>query len=101
MPSGDCLKNGGWASKKEESEQGGVFLVGYKGKLFRVDSDYQVGMSMDGFDAVGCGEDIAKGSMFSTKGKHPRKRVLMALQAAERFSAGVRGPFKILPESDV
>lgn len=90
-----CLKAGGYASKSNETEAGGVFLVGYKGRLFCVDEDYQVGENMDGFAAVGCGADIALGSLWSTKSRQPRDRVRLALEAAERFSAGVRGPFHI------
>ncbi len=96
-----CLKAGGWASKKEETEQGGTFLVGYSGHLFTVDSDYQVGIPEDGFAAVGSGQDIARGALYATQGQAtPRDRVLTALRSAERFNAGVRGPFHILPETD-
>ena len=97
----ECLKSGGWASKKEETEQGGTFLVVYSGHLFTVDSDYQVGQPEDSFAAVGYGEDIALGALFATQGQgNPRDRVLTALRAAERFSAGVRGPFHVLPYSE-
>ena len=95
-----CLKAGGYASKEDEVESGGTFLVGYAGHLFTVDSDYQVGIPEDGYAAVGSGQDIAQGSLFATQGQEPRQRVLTALQAAERFNAGVRGPFHILPESE-
>ena len=92
----DCLKAGGFAQKNLEVEQGGVFLVGYAGRLFQMEQDYQVGERRDGFDACGCGANYALGSLFSTDPKsHPRWRVRRALEAAERFSAGVRRPFKI------
>ena len=91
----ECLKAHGWASKEKESEQGGSFLVGYKGKLFRVDGDYQVGIPADGYDAVGCGGDIARGALFATPHLSGLSRADMALRAAERCSAGVRGPFHI------
>ncbi len=90
-----CLKEGGWASKEKESEQAGVFLVAYRGRIFRVDSDYQVGESIHDFDAVGCGEDLALGSLLATAAQPPAVRVNMALEAAETFSAGVRAPFII------
>jgi hypothetical protein len=51
----DCLKEGGFQEKENEVESGGTFLVGHQGHLFTVDSDYQVGESLDGYDAVGCG----------------------------------------------
>ena len=95
-----CLKSGGYASKQDEVESGGTFLVGYAGHLFTVDSDYQVGIPEDGFAAVGSGQDIARGALVATQGQEPRSRVLTALRSAERFNAGVRGPFHILPETD-
>jgi hypothetical protein len=91
-----CLKDGGYAYKNNEVESGGTFLVGYKGKLFKIDSDYQVGEELIGFDAVGCGENIALGSLYSTEGQPPKERILKALEAAERFSAGVRRPFNVV-----
>ncbi len=90
-----CLKDHGWASKRNDSEEGGCFLVGYKGRLFRIDDDYQVGVPADGFDAVGCGHDIAKGALYATPEMSGRARLVLALSAAERHSAGVRGPFHV------
>lgn len=91
----ECLKNNGWAEKHNEQERGGHFLVGYKGRLFKVESDYQVGIPLDGYDATGCGEQIARGALFATAHLNGRDRVEMALKAAERCSAGVRGPFHV------
>lgn len=91
----DCLKAGGFASKSNETEAGGTFLLGYRGHLYKIESDYQVGESADGYDACGCGWDVARGAMFATEGGEPEKRVKTALRAAERFSAGVRGPFVV------
>ena len=87
------FRDGGFATKKEEAESGGTFLVGHAGRLFRVDSDYQVGERADGFDACGCGESYALGSMACTDGMSARDRLGQALQVAAHFSAGVRGPF--------
>ena len=93
-----CLKDGGFASKENEVESAGHFLVGIRGRLFTVQSDYQVGESLDEFDSCGCGYQIARGSLFSTSGMPAKDRVRVALEAAERYSAGVRGPF-IIEES--
>jgi ATP-dependent protease HslVU (ClpYQ) peptidase subunit len=90
-----CLKNHGWASKRDEREHGGTFLVGYQGRLFVVEGDYQVGEPVDGFAAVGCGDQIAHGALFASRAVSGRERVQLALEAAERFSAGVRGPFHL------
>ncbi len=81
-----------------EKGKGGSFLVGYRGNLYTIDSDFQVGVARDAFDAVGCGSDLALGSLHSTQGKKPETRVGMALEAAARFNAGVAPPFLILKQ---
>ncbi len=92
-----CLNEGGFAKKKDEVEQGGTFLVGVRGQLFAVMSDYQVAKTRHGFDACGCGDEIALGSLWSTRlGLSAEHRIKTALEAAETFSAGVRRPFIIL-----
>ncbi|MCA1409268.1 MULTISPECIES: hypothetical protein [Sinorhizobium/Ensifer group] len=88
-----CLKAGGYAQCHNEGERGGTFLVGYVGRLFKIESDYQVAESVDGFGACGCGEQVALGALFASSDAPPRERLEIALNAAERFSAGVRGPF--------
>lgn len=92
----DCLKDGGYAEKHNEAESGGTFPVGYRGHLFVIDSDYQVGESLDGYNAVGCGAQVALGALHATKGEEPKQRIRKALEAAERYNAGVRGPFVVL-----
>lgn len=91
----DTLKKHGWSEKRNDQEVGGCFLVGYKGRLFRIDNDYQVGAPADPFAAVGCGDQIAHGALFATSSLAPKDRLVIALSAAERFSAGVRGPWCI------
>ncbi|MFI5953046.1 hypothetical protein [Cryptosporangium sp. NPDC051539] len=94
----ECLKTGGWAGKENERETGGVFLVGVAGRLFSIDSDYQVGESALGYDAVGSGDEIAMGALYATARSRmsPRKRLEVALEAAERFNGNVRGPFNFV-----
>lgn len=88
-----CFKNGGFATTKEGVESGGCFLVGYKGRLFQIDSDFQVGESIEQFDAVGCGAPYALGAFHASGEKDALTRLKMALSIAEKCSAGVRAPF--------
>ncbi|MFC9606078.1 hypothetical protein ACFTTN_21765 [Streptomyces niveus] len=90
-----CLKDGGWARKDAEQEEGGTFLVGIHGRLFTLDSDYQVAESADGYDAAGCGDQLALGSLHTTTARDmkPHQRLTAALDAAAHHSAGVRGPY--------
>ena len=79
-------------------KEGGNFIVGYKGKLFIIDNDFQVGIPVVPYASVGCGHDLCKGSLHSTQKLDidPKKRIKMALEAAEVFSGGVSKPFTIL-----
>jgi ATP-dependent protease HslVU (ClpYQ) peptidase subunit len=94
----EVLKKGGVAEKEKEVEAiDGSFMVGYRGRLFTIEADYQVGEAVDGFAAIGCGAEIAQGALFVTEGAgvDGKKRVRQALEAAERYSAGVRRPFYV------
>lgn len=92
-----CLKDGGYASVENNTETGGQFLVGYAGRLFQVDSDFQVGEVAEPYDAVGCGHKYALGTLHALHGslKDPKRLVRKALESAAFFSAGVRAPFTI------
>lgn len=89
------LRDGGWLAKDKDREDGGTFLVGVAGRLFTVYDDFQVAEAADGYAAVGCGDELALGALYATAHTRmrPERRLRIALQAAERFSAGVRGPF--------
>lgn len=91
----ECFKKGGFASKEKDEEIGGCFLVAYRGRLFKVDSDYQIGESLSKYEATGIGESYALGALralHKTKIK-PKEKLRMALDAAEHFCMGVRSPF--------
>ncbi len=90
------LKSGGFAKVEDSVESGGCFLVGFRGRLFKIDEDFQVGESRHAFDADGCGGSYALGALAATQEEtDPKKRILTALGVAETFSAGVRGPFVV------
>ncbi|MDH6435597.1 ATP-dependent protease HslVU (ClpYQ) peptidase subunit [Streptomyces sp. SAI-144] len=90
-----CLKDGGWARKDAEQEQAGNFLVGIHGRLFAIESDYQVAEPSDRYAAVGCGEELALGALHATGSLDltPRQRLTAALRAADHHSAGVAAPY--------
>ena len=78
---------------------GGTFLLGYRGTLYQIEGDFQVGIPAEQYAAVGCGQDLALGAMYAAKStgvKDPTKLLTVALEAAEKFSGGVQRPFNLL-----
>lgn len=94
----DSLRN----CLEEESKKGGEkllpsILVGFRGRLYNIESDYQCGRPEDGYDAVGSGSSVAVGAMHGSRHlTSPRKRITDALAAAARNDAAVRPPFHVL-----
>lgn len=73
------------------------FLFGYKGKLYEVQGDFQVGIPRSGYAAIGSGGDLAMGALHASQHvRNPERRILSALEAAEAGNAAVRSPFYLL-----
>ena len=95
----ESFKEAGYVRVDSQRESGGCFLVGVRGRLFQIDSDFQVGENLMGYAAVGCGEAYALGSLFTTgsdKTLKPEWRLQKALEAAANFSGGVCEPFNFV-----
>ena len=92
-----CFRDGG-SMKVQDSVEGsqGSFLMGYRGQLYHVDEDFQVGTFYEPYAAVGCGSSYALGVMYALKNAAPKRRIQEALSAAEKFCVGVRSPFVIM-----
>jgi ATP-dependent protease HslVU (ClpYQ) peptidase subunit len=94
-----CFKETGYVRVDSQRESGGCFLVGLRGRLFQIDSDFQVGENVSNYAAVGCGEHYAYGSLFTSSADStlkPEWRLQKALEAAAEFSGGVVAPFNFV-----
>jgi ATP-dependent protease HslVU (ClpYQ) peptidase subunit len=93
-----CFKNKKFSEEEKNVQYGGVFLVGYKGNLYKIEADFQVGQTVDNFNACGCGESFAMGALKSLEKSKlsAAEKVHKALQTAAYFSAGVSGPFTVI-----
>ena len=89
------LKDNGFSKIDNNQEEGGTFLIGYKGRLYRVDSDFQVNEFEEGYDACGSGEDYALGAMKALGEISPKERIMQALSIAGHFSTGIKGPYYV------
>lgn len=89
--------------KDEDSKnKGSNFIVCAKNKVFEIQQDYSVLEPTLGFCSVGCGQNFAMGSLYSTKDLDISipKRIELALEAAEQCGCGVQRPFTILNTKD-
>lgn len=93
-----CLKERGFSKVENNQEEGGTFMVGYRGRLYLIWDDYQVSEYQDGIAACGSGEAYALAALHAlrARGLSPETRVLSALDAAQYFNIGVRGPFMVI-----
>jgi len=92
----ECFTSAGSTSKFNEQEStSSAFLIGYHQKLYRIHSDYGITTSDCQYDAVGSGDDIARGALFATPHLSPQDRLRMALKAAVEHTPYVRPPFTI------
>lgn len=94
-----AFKAGGYLRTKEGEDIGGTFLLGYREKLYQVDSDFQVGESLMNYEAVGAGEDCALGAMCILEENtdfNANDKIYKSLEAAARFNTSVHSPFNIL-----
>ena len=96
-----ALRGSGWLSTENGQERGGQFLVGVGGRLYAIHGDFQIARSAHGYDAVGCGQDLALGALRATRaaGLRGEDRALVALDAAATFSAGVAEPFHVVADA--
>tara|TARA_Y100000034_G_C6624881_1_gene272544 strand:+ start:25 stop:588 length:564 start_codon:yes stop_codon:yes gene_type:complete len=95
-----CFKNGGFLTVNNGKETGGFFLVGYKGKLYYVESDMQVGVYETGYISCGSGNELALASIFTSIRNHEKtsytqedakKIVHIALDTASMYDSCVGG----------
>jgi len=89
------FKEKGFTKVEANTEKGGQFLVGYRGRLYTVESDFQVGENEEGYEAIGSGGDFALGALAALPRLKPRERLTRALEIAAHFNMGVCGPFSI------
>lgn len=93
-----CFKDEGYSAIESNREKGGCFLVGVRGRLFQIDTDFQVGEHLNSIAAVGCGEGYAYGALYTLQsGKADvEEKLEKALEAAAFFSGGVVAPFNFV-----
>lgn len=92
----ECLREGGFARDIDREEVGTECLIGFRGRLFRMDTDYQIGESVVGYDAIGSGGQVCLGALALTR-NHTKAgmRINDVLGAASFHCNGVEPPFNV------
>jgi ATP-dependent protease HslVU (ClpYQ) peptidase subunit len=100
-----CLADGGCLKTIDGvAEFEGAVLIGCRGGLYVVSSDFSVSDIDRDMMAIGAGSDYALGALYATResGVHPMDRLRTALAAAATFNASVGPPYAfITPGNDV
>jgi ATP-dependent protease HslVU (ClpYQ) peptidase subunit len=71
-------------------------LIGYRQKLYRINSDFGVFPLLLGYDAIGSGDDIAKGALYAltyNRYLNGRECLKIALNASVEHTPFVRQPY--------
>lgn len=89
----ETLKVKGFSNVKENNEVGGTFLVGYRGNVYQVDSDFQINHYRNGIAVSGAGDTYAMGALLAMPDVDPRTRIKQAMKIAAELSMYVAPPF--------
>jgi hypothetical protein len=77
-----------------------ILIIGVAGHLFLIDYGFQIVCPKNPYAAIGIGEDIAFGSLYTTENItpkfDPKARIKLALAAAKQHNTGVQEPFTII-----
>ena len=95
----ECLRAGGFTRIVDNQEEVGLFLLGYRGKVYEVSGDLQVLHNSRGMAAIGCGAPYAIGALAAMPpNADPQAAIIRALEIAGTHSAGVCGPYYCVEE---
>jgi ATP-dependent protease HslVU (ClpYQ) peptidase subunit len=90
------LRDAGTRRKKDDEESVyASILAAHAGKLYCIESDFQVAEFQDGYTAIGSGEELALGALWATENRRPEYRIRKALEAAAYWNAAVCEPFTV------
>lgn len=97
----ECLKdNDALQTENGEARVDGEFMMAFNGNIYVVAADFQVVSEEGDFCCIGCSDSYAQGAFYAldfvNSEVDAESRVLAALSTSAKYSAGVRGPFKVI-----
>ncbi len=93
----EVLRKAGIMEEKDKIETtDSRILVGYRGRLFIISSNFAIIEDSNEYLAIGGADEVALGSLYTTRGMSvPEFRIQEALRAAAHFNPYVSEPFTI------
>jgi hypothetical protein len=93
----DCFDKNFFTRAKDSAKSGGNFLLGLEGRLFHVQDDFSVLEPVNGYTAVGSGQEFAMGALYALENVTcaPEEALRDAIGAASQFSTTVGGKANI------
>jgi ATP-dependent protease HslVU (ClpYQ) peptidase subunit len=96
----EILTSKGYNKISNNIIEGGVFLMGYRGILYEVEQDFQVGQLYSVYNAIGCGENYAKSCLWTIDALgfplSVTEKIDIAIKCAAEHNSGVDANIKIL-----
>lgn len=82
-----------------EKDEGGFFLVVYRGEIYKIESDFHVGCCDRDYESVGTGgrfAEVTVKTLLDVGGQALETVVMKAMENAAFFDQGVKAPFDII-----
>lgn len=96
----EAAHESGFLKSIDGRERAGLGIVGFRGRLFIIQDEFEVLEPEDSIASIGCGYPYAIGAMRALSLASPdvsiADRMRLALETSEYYSGGVRGPFRVL-----
>lgn len=96
----EAAHDSGFLKNIDGRDRAGLGIVGFRGRLFILQDEFEVLEPTDSIASIGCGYPYAIGAMRALTQAQPdlsvEQRMQIALETSEYYSGGVRGPFRIL-----
>ena len=92
----DCFKHNGFGEHTDsKTNEGGIFLVAIKDRLFMIESDFQVAEVESEYASCGCGEDFANAALLTMEKLNsklqPKEKLELALEVAKFYHSWIDG----------
>lgn len=90
-----CLKDRGFTTVSNNVEEAGRALVGYRGHIYMMQSDFSIIRHANAIEAVGIGDKVALGAMLALDNLEPEARIQRTLEIVGQLSDGVLPPYHV------